>query len=59
MQREQIKELIELGKAMDLKVTPTEIKGDLGVCYGDFEQFDYVVAVRELLALRKALTGKL
>lgn len=54
MTKEEQQKLIELGKSIELtfKVTLFELKGKLGVCYLDFEVFEYATAFRDLMNIK-------
>ena len=52
MTQEEIDNLVKMGKQIDIKVTPIEIDGKMGVAYMDFESFTYTTVLRDLLAIK-------
>jgi len=52
MTREEVEKLVEFGKAIDIKVTPTEVNGQIGAHYMDFESFNYAAVLRDLTTIK-------
>lgn len=59
MTRQDQEKLIELGKSIDIKVTPMEINGELGVNYmKDGHSTNYWAVYRDLMNHQSTITGK-
>lgn len=52
MTHEERLKLIEMGTLINIKITPFEKDGEIGVHYMDFESFTYATVLRDLLTIK-------